>query len=123
MVIKRGQVYQAKRDVPVTIGIMYRGPLSEGMQKFLPVGTKVVVKNTPPADAKAVWVLPLNYGELEVHFVPADRITSPDYERYTVNISIDTLERYFVWKAKENIVFDDSRAKEYWELLMKKTDE
>ena len=76
--------------------------------------------NNPPQNAKGVWAMPLNYGELEKKLVPTQDLDSPKYQSYGLMVTFEYLERLFVREAAQEAVFDDKRAQEEWKNMLGK---
>jgi len=117
--VKRGQIYKSTADVGVTAVIAYKAPASSGVQCILPKGTRIVIESNPPDGAQGVWILPLNYAELERALIPKKELESPMYEGYGIGLNLAYLKRHFVKEINQEVVFDDDRAQKHWALILK----
>ncbi len=118
---KFGEVYCAINDVKVGGSITYKRPASGGFDCIIPKSTRIVITNDPPVGALGVWVLPLNYAELEKKIIPSEEYNLTYYNGYGISVTFGDLKRSFI---KENvsikdIKFDNEKSQKKWELSVK----
>ncbi len=87
--VRKGQRYRAKTDLPVTVMTLWRAPYTGGHKHTLPAGEEFVIATDPPPSATAVYALPVNYRKLHAQFVPwSDRKRFLLYAGYYVCVDL-----------------------------------
>lgn len=92
MSFRTGQVYQALRDVPVTCMTAWASPCTLGYERVFPAQEQFKIDCNPPAQATALYVVPLNYTQLHKDFVSWKDRWHPLYRGYYLCISMETVE-------------------------------
>ena len=90
--ILEGQKYRTKKDIEVHVCTAWKTAYTGGNADTLPKGEEIIIRNTPPPTAKAVYCDLVNYEKYHEQFVHETDRVHRKYLGYYLILMISTIE-------------------------------